>query len=194
MQKLIEMLHAGDKVPLSRVKRELSRKSSRRNKQSGVKRDEEGDVDMADGERQISGTHELGYGSSTDEEEKDEGPRVDIEHINLISDDEDEQDSGRGKGRMPERRSRGLRPIRLDARDHVERTAGARVSMDQGGRAEERIDDEPLFVPRDYELEKGRRRLGKDVEFLRDGRAWRGVYQDAEEVQGWCSPQHLGLS
>ena len=138
-------------------------------------------------------TSDVRYASSTDEGEGEEAPRVDVEFINLISDDEHNEDGNKGdQERSPSRPKRGLKPIHLDTREHVDRVVGvgsestSRQLAEQRRWAKERGDDDDLFVPRDYELEKGRRKAkerSKDVEFLRDGRKWKGVYQDEEEQQ-----------
>ncbi len=126
------------------------------------------------------------YGSSTDEDDPLQGPRVNIESINLVSDDEGEAEgeAGAAPSTTPGVVSRGLLPIRLDAREHVERSRGIELDPQWRppiSRAKSlAADDDDLFVPRDLELEKNRRRPRKtaDVEFLRDNRVFKGVYQE----------------
>ncbi len=132
--------------------------------------------------------------SSTDD--GDEAPRVDIEFINLVSDDDEGDGEAGTTPRTWGRSHRGLRPIRLDAREHVDRGAAVTVDAQWGGTGKTKSktgdgdDDGGLFVPLDYDPEKtGRRSKEKkgDVEFVRDARKWKGVYPEDEgedDVQG----------
>ncbi|KAI9790343.1 MAG: hypothetical protein M1833_001944 [Piccolia ochrophora] len=132
------------------------------------------------------------FSSSTDNEDSAEGPRVDIERINLISDEEDEADeSGKGKHKWGEKPAWSLRPIRLDRMEHVDRPIGVSTdanlmaSADLRRRAKDaQSQGDTLFVPQDSEHVTTRRQgrgKEKDVEFLRNERRWRGVYQDDED-------------
>ena len=135
-----------------------------------------------------------GRHDSSDDDVDGEVPRVDIEYINLISDDEEseEEEPGKPRRRPSHRASHGLRPIRLDAKDHVDR--GAVVSVDAqwstGSRAKSgagnAAQEDGVFAPLDAKPEKVRRR-GKEkageVQFVRDARKWKGVYP-ADEEQG----------
>ena len=137
---------------------------------------------------------------SDDEPDIAEGPRVNIEHINLISDDESgEEDSkvfnqhqGGLMGSDKKVHSLNLRPVRVDRHEHVERAIGG--SMDLGSltsaelrrRAQQRQDAEGSLFISDDVSEAGLARSAngkpkvKDVEFIRDERRWKGVYQDEE--------------
>ncbi|KAI9885792.1 MAG: hypothetical protein M1823_002421 [Watsoniomyces obsoletus] len=130
------------------------------------------------------------YGSSTDEDDPLQAPRVNIESINLVSDDEGEVE---GEGGAPQSAtsgivSRGLLPIRLDAREHVERSRGIELDpqwkppVSKAKSVAATADENGLFVPQDPELEKNRRRPRNtaDVEFIRDNRVFKGVYQEDE--------------
>lgn len=139
------------------------------------------------------------YVSSEDEEHKNEGPRMNIEQINLVSDEESDEENSvtnKGKGRAKESRSTGfvLKPIRLDRKEHVERAAGVNTeassmtSAEMRKRAKERGGQgDSLFLPMDDEnaametaKKKGKGKT-KDVEFLRDERKWKGVYEDEKD-------------
>lgn len=131
-------------------------------------------------------------GFSSDEDDPEEGPRVSIDLINLVSDDEVEDNDGKMKGKRPNRRpNRGLRPVRLEARERVKRGA-VRLGPEMlsiSAMAERRQVGSPegVFVPRDLELEKGRKRMkDKEVEFLGGNKIYKGVYPPDEEevVQG----------
>lgn len=162
-----------------------------------------------EGPRNISGSgstrnrafiKEEAWASSDDEPDFAEGPRVNIEHINLISDDEsvkeDPQESSQHQGGLvrSDRKTHGLnlKPVRVDRHEHVERAIGG--SMDPSSltsaelrrRAQQRQDTEgSLFIPDDnsetglVKSARGKSKV-KDVEFIRDERRWKGVYQDEE--------------
>ena len=138
--------------------------------------------------------------SSDDEPDIAEGPRVNIEHINLISDDElvkeDPQDISQHQGGLvgTDKKTHGLnlRPVRVDRHEHVERAIGGSIdlsnltSAELRRRAQQRKDAEgSLFISDDYSetgLVKSTKSKSKakDVEFVRDERRWKGVYQDEE--------------
>jgi len=139
------------------------------------------------------------YISSEDEEHKDEGPRMNIERINIVSDEEPDEEgsiTNKGKGRAKEARTSGfvLKPIRIDRKEHVERAAGVNTevssmtSAQMRKRAKERgHEGDSLFLPMDDEeaegetaKKKGKGKI-KDVEFIRDERKWKGVYEDEKE-------------
>lgn len=139
------------------------------------------------------------YISSEDEEHKNEGPRMNIEQINLVSDegsDEEVSVTNKGKGRAKEARSLGfvLKPIRIDRKEHIERAGGvnteasAMTSAEMRKRAKERGGPgDSLFLPMDEgeagvekAKKKGKGKV-KDVEFLRDERKWKGVYEDEKD-------------
>lgn len=92
------------------------------------------------------------------DEEKDSGlptPRVDVEHINLVTDDEEDDDdpintsTSKGKGRVS-LNNRGMRPVRLYREEHKER-----VTI---------VNTEPAAAPLDRELHEF------DVKSHKDGR------------------------
>lgn len=138
--------------------------------------------------------------SSEDEPDIAEGPRVNIEHISLISDDEsvkeDPKELNRDQGGLvgTDKKAHGLnlRPVRVDRHEHVERAIGGSIdlsnltSAELRRRAQQRQDAEgSLFISDDYsetglvKSAKGKSKE-KDVEFVRDERRWKGVYQDEE--------------
>ena len=142
----------------------------------------------------------LTYVSSEDELDPDEGPRVNIEHINLVSDEEIEEDPTHAKGKEREKLVRqpgwSLKPIRIDRKEHVERAIGVNTdassltSAELRKRAKARGEAEgSLFLPLDEapdavkKTQSKVRAKNKDVEFLRDKRRWKGVYQDDEDEQ-----------
>ncbi|KAI9676766.1 MAG: hypothetical protein M1829_002861 [Trizodia sp. TS-e1964] len=134
--------------------------------------------------------YELEYGSS-DDDDPDEGPRLDITNISLLTDDEDGTQLNSAEweraGDPSFRPSAGLKPIRIDRTEHKER--GLAVNLDPATisatlrrKAQDRNDDDDgLFIPLCAELDTRRKRANrktKDIEFLRDERKWRGVYDD----------------
>ena len=128
------------------------------------------------------------YMSSDDDDDDDdlEGPRVDIEQINLVNSDEEEEGED---GKTRDGTKWGLKPVRLDRREHRERGVGVSTEATDTGAVKGRrrssatkddglpVSSEPVKAERGG---KGRERP-KDVQFLRDERRWRGVYQDDEE-------------
>jgi DNA-directed RNA polymerase III subunit RPC4 len=117
-------------------------------------------------------------------EEQEEGsrpaPRVDIEHINLITDDEDDySDAGygsrnKGKGRSIQSKG-GLKPVRLQREEHKERvtlvnTEPAAVTLTHN--AEEPTEYQ-LYVSTDDEEDN-------QIEISRSSEKWSGVWRDDE--------------
>ncbi|MCJ1288771.1 hypothetical protein MMC34_000300 [Xylographa carneopallida] len=139
------------------------------------------------------------YISSDAEVDELEGPRINIEHINLISDEDSEDDlvTRKGKERQNSIRPSGwnLKPIRLDRHEHVERHVGLNTdanlltSAQLRQKANERSEAEgALFLSQDEDDDTGKTKpmkvksRGRDVEFVRDERRWKGVYQDEEDI------------
>lgn len=145
--------------------------------------------------------------SSDSEPDVADGPRVNIEHINLISDDEtyDEQLEAPHQNKVKkyeveikkETKIPGwtLKPVRIDRLEHVERTAGVLAtgpnsitSTELRRRAKERADAQgSLFISDDEEPQPAKTtpkakvaKKPKDIEFVRDERRWKGVYQEDE--------------
>lgn len=96
-------------------------------------------------------------GKVSSDEESDSGPRFSIDQINIVSDSEDgETDIGKGKAptRTRGRGSRGLRPVRVERQEPIERAVGANVDPSSSKSAELRRlakekaggDDNSLFV------------------------------------------------
>ena len=127
---------------------------------------------------------------SSDEDDEDQGPRVNIsEFINLISDDEDEE----GKKRMVDKSNWRLRPLRLGRKEHQERAVGVNTeasstkTADMKRRTIEEGEDEHDSTghQRDPAAETvGREVKDKEVQFLSGRRKLRGVYQDDDPVRG----------
>ena len=180
----------------------------------GAKKDGDHDVIMASGTRKWKTTvpkakvkkEEEGPDYVSDEAQWDDDtePKINIEHINLISDDEDEDEDdltsqsgvtkGKQRERLPKLPSWQLRPVRLERQEHVERHVGVNTdassltSAELRKRAKERhAATGSLFLPEEDAADvinttKTRaRRKPRDVEFLRDERRWKGVYEDEED-------------
>lgn len=187
---------------------------SRARNQSTVKaeRDRDGDVAMGippTGKRVAFKREEEKprHYSSDSEPDVAEGPRVNIEHINLVSDDETDgeqlEESHQNKGKEYEVEIKketkipgwALKPVRIDRLEHVERTAGVLAtdtnpitSTELRRRAKEKADAQgSLFISDDEEPQPAKiapkataLKKPKDVEFVRDERRWKGVYQEDE--------------
>ena len=151
----------------------------------------------------------IAYISSEDELDSDGGERVNIEDIstiNLISSEDEEEDedeepiqrSHTSKGKRREMTPRGpsgnLMPVRIQRQEHVERSVGVNTdassltSAELRRKAKIRAEAEgSLFLPEleeadDSSLTKPKfKRKPKDVEFVRNERKWKGVYQDEDD-------------
>lgn len=148
------------------------------------------------------------YVSSEGELDSDGGERVNIEDINIInldsSEDEDEepaQQSRTSKGKRrettPRAPSSNLMPVRIQRQEHVGRAVGVNTdassltSAELRRRAKNRAEAEgSLFLPEEDEADVSSasktkiKRKPKDVEFVRNERKWKGVYQDEDEKEG----------
>ena len=143
------------------------------------------------------------YVSSEGELDSDGGKKKkNIERINLISSDEDDEEEGisrsevaRGKRReqTPHIPNNLLRPVRIQRQEHVERSVGVNTDAssltsaelrrraierhDTGGSLLQSEDKAAVLTPPKAKM----RRKPKDVEFVRDERKWKGVYQDEDD-------------
>lgn len=166
--------------------------STSKSKQTKVKKEDQGPT----------------YISSEGELDSDGGERVNIEDINTInlvsSEDEGEepvQQSSTSKGKRREATPRvpgsNLIPVRIQRQEHVERAVGVNTdassltSAELRRRAKNRADaGGSLFLPEEDEADVSSatkpkiKRKPKDVEFIRNERKWKGVYQDEEDKEG----------
>ena len=126
--------------------------------------------------------------------EDDIGAYVDIEHISLISDDDEHEDhvASKGKGREKGPKVPGwvIRPIRLQRHEHVERQT--KVSTDPSSaisaelrRKQEEKKDEVVSKEseRTESSQKNVKSKLRDVKIIKEERPWKGVYSD-EQDQG----------
>jgi DNA-directed RNA polymerase III subunit RPC4 len=122
-------------------------------------------------------------------EEQEEGtrpaPRVDIEQINLVTDDEDDVvDSGRdkGKGRMISTKG-GLRPVRLQREEHKERVAMVNTEPAASTLANDTKEpgglSDVFALPDNEDTDR--------VESSREDKNWSGAWQD-DEVEAKYDP------
>ena len=141
--------------------------------------------------------------SSEGELDSDGGKKKkNIERINLISSDEDDEEEAisrsevaRGKRReqIPHIPDNLLRPVRIQRQEHVERSVGVNTdassltSAELRRRAIERHNTGGTLLQSEDEAailatpKAKMRRKPKDVEFVRDERKWKGVYQDDDD-------------
>ena len=148
------------------------------------------------------------YISSESELDSDGGERVnidDISTINLISSEDDEEEpvqrsrmsKGKRREATPRASSSSLMPVRIQRQEHVERAVGVNTdassltSAELRRRARYRAEAAgSLFLPEqeesdDVPLSKLKvKRKPKDVEFVRDERRWKGVYQEEDDKEG----------
>ena len=187
--------------------------TSRVKKEPTVKpeKDKDGDVVMGSSTSKSKRTkvkkeeQGLNYVSSDGELDSEEGERVNIEDISTInlvsSEDEDEEQHSRtlkGKGRevTPRVSNRNLMPVRIQRQEHVERAVGVNTeassltSAELRRRAKARAEAEgSLFLPEQDEADTLSvtrpkiKRKPRDVEFVRDERKWKGVYQEEDNEE-----------
>lgn len=152
------------------------------------------------------------YVSSEGELDSDRGERVNIEDINTINlvssededvdeDEEPVQRSRMSKGKRREATPRvpgsNLLPVRIQRQEHVERAVGVNTdassltSAELRRRAKNRAEAVgSLFLPEEDETgvlsatKSKVKRKPKDVEFVRNERKWKGVYQDEDDKEG----------
>lgn len=148
------------------------------------------------------------YISSEGELDSDGGERINIEDINAInlvsSEDEDEDKEpavgphmSKGKRRegTPRVPANNLMPVRIQRQEHVERAVGVNTdassltSAELRRRAKDRAEaGGSLFLPEEDEADilsitrPKVKRKPKDVEFVRNERKWKGVYQDEDDI------------
>ncbi|KAI4210662.1 MAG: hypothetical protein LQ351_006541 [Letrouitia transgressa] len=127
------------------------------------------------------------------------GRRVNVEHINLVSDEEspeETKDGGKGKEKEKSTKLSGsslMRPIRIDRHEHVERTIGVNTDaslLTSAGEAKARGNAKGVFLPANAELKdrkgkKGRsREKDQEVEFLRHEIREPGIDPDKDQNAG----------
>ena len=168
---------------------------------SRVKREIDGDVVMGGRPKTKKKGPGCGYAPDDDFDEA-EGPRVNIEHINLISDEESQEEQpeeptqhgNKRPGRDAKVQVSGLKPVRIDRHEHVERSVGVNTEAssitlaDVRRKAKERALAEGGLFLSDEEAKCGKssksksKGKAKDVQFVKDERKWQGVYPEDEDI------------
>ena len=170
---------------------------------SSVKRetDRDGNVFMGGRSKIKKEVTRQGYASDDDFDDA-EGPRVNIEHINLISDEDSQEEQPekptqhqhKRPGRDANVHVSGLKPVRIDRHEHVERSVGVNTEAssttmaDVRRKAKERALAEGGLFLSDDDAEAGKsskskgKGKAKDVEFVKDERKWQGVYPEDEDI------------
>lgn len=128
-------------------------------------------------------------GSDSDEDAM--GPRMDIDLINLVSEDEDDEDDDAGPRAGPSRATRARRvdgtlPIRLQRREHTDRVVKINTEASSDAAAALRKQAEATTKAgqasnMDEALTKVTRKAKsrtKDLELVGDRRRWKGVWED----------------
>ncbi|KAI4723142.1 hypothetical protein E4T48_00342 [Aureobasidium sp. EXF-10727] len=117
---------------------------------------------------------------SSDLDEADEGPRKDIDFINLLSDDE--QDTAATNA--------GMAPIRVNRVEHREREkpVAADASKSKAAIAEQASNTTAIASPTSTkertaspELVRGKQPRAKDVQVVRSERKWKGAWEDSSD-------------
>lgn len=158
---------------------------SRRWSTSKVKKEEDGGPESSKKDSHISHVLEDGVrikyedgGFISSEEDEHQGPRKDIDFINLISDEEGDAEGGSARLNSP-----ALMPVRIRRIEHKDRAPP--VSAEASGVAMriKQLDSDGDVAMEDVPskpVRKGKQRAqdGKEHETQR---RWRGVYQDEDE-------------
>jgi len=150
-------------------------------REPGVKRESDADIAM------LGIKHDYDDGGYVSSDPEDKGDRLNIDMINLVSEDEEEDEETGEKTKVRRRRIDTVFPIRPERKEHKERTVG--VSNDASSaaaaalrkQAEEATKDGKTFDKALAEVtataeKKGKARL-KDVEVTGSSRKWKGVWQ-----------------
>ena len=132
-------------------------------------------------------------------EDDDIGPCIDIEQINLITDDEESEEdpirsNGKGREKGPKAPGWIIRPIRLERYEHAERETkvstdpSSTISAELRRKQESEKDKEDLTSTEASEgTRKGQGKAEpnlkdpKDFVVVKEERPWKGVYSDTED-------------
>lgn len=153
------------------------------------------------------------YASVEEESESDAGEKINIEYISILSSEDEEHvdnfevtHTAKGKqrenptGASKPKGSWMMRPVLIERQDHIERTVGVNTeasslpAAELRKRAKEReatgkyrgSDEEDANMEVLSNVKPGGRRKPKDVEFVKDERKWKGVWErnDTDEGSG----------
>ncbi|KAJ9637815.1 hypothetical protein H2199_007309 [Coniosporium tulheliwenetii] len=122
-----------------------------------------------EGQLGIKSEYEDGGYISSDPEEAIEGPRMDVDYINLVSSDEDEEDEE--EAHLLEKPGSRRVGINTDATTATSGEINARTT--------EGAPDTSVEAAARSAVRKGKARA-KDVEIVSETRTWKGVYQDED--------------
>ena len=125
------------------------------------------------------GYNAAGYMPEPQYPDDDDTPRIDIEHINQISDDDDDvvitgvRNVSKGKGKANSNKG-GLKPIRLDRREHKDRTTLVNIEPAiKAAPEDDEIDSDVVMIDETHSSKVN----------VPERKEWKGVYQDTDEVQ-----------
>ena len=140
-----------------------------------TKADEDGDFSML-GIKVKKEQFESGDMSS-DQDDEEEGPKQDIDYINLVSSSDEEQPAANDRPSAPRSRMKSptLAPIRIQRREHVSQEAT--VKLESGERSRPGQDTSRKNKSQVSTGRKGKTRA-KDVEVVKSESTWKGVYVD----------------
>ena len=133
--------------------------------------------------------------------EDDIGPCINIEHISLVTDDEESDEDpirSKGKGREKGPKAPGwvVRPVRLERHEHAERQTkvstdpSSAVSAELRRKKEEKQEEDLAPNKSSRNASSGQTEMRpeirdfketKDVIIVKEERPWKGVYQDKED-------------
>ena len=118
---------------------------------------------------------------SSDQEDEEEGPKQDIDYINLVSSGDEEEHIGADGKPITSRvriKSPGLAPIRIQRREHVPQDIA--IKEESRERSRSNRDSSSRNKSQLSTSRKGKRRA-KDVEVVKSESTWKGVYVDDDD-------------
>ena len=144
-----------------------------------VKPDDDGDFSMLG--IKVKKEQFDGGDISSDQEDEVEGPKQDIDFINLVSSGDDEEQIGADGKSVASRvkmKSPGLAPIRIQRREHVPQDLI--IKEESGERSRSNRESSRRNKSRLSTSGKGKARA-KDVEVVKSESTWKGVYVDDDD-------------
>ena len=114
---------------------------------------------------------------SSDQDDEEEGPKQDIDYINLVSSSDDDQSAANDTHSAPRSRKKSpaLAPVRIQRREHVPQEAT--IKEEGGERPRLSQDASRKNKSQGSAGRKGKTRA-KDVEVVKSESTWKGVYVD----------------
>jgi DNA-directed RNA polymerase III subunit RPC4 len=154
---------------------------SKRRSTSKVKRveGEEPESSKTDHENDVRIKHEDG-GFISSEEDENQGPRKNVDSINLISDEEGDAEDGSARLTLPVRL-----PIRIRRIEHKDRAPPVSAEASRAVNKVEQLDSDGVVTMEDIPtkpVRKGKQKAQDNNREHETQKRWRGVYDDEDEM------------